>query len=72
MTGRASEHECDNGWADQEAARPCPTCRPWHYSCTTCGATVRSCANTVGKCCPSCPHTPPALKRRRSRRKAAA
>lgn len=57
------EHACDNGWVDSNAdhPKPCRTCKPWLYACTACGATVTACHKRQGKCCPSCPHTPPRL-----------
>lgn len=60
-----TEHECNNGWADQDATRPCRVCRPWHFACTVCGATVTACYRAGGRCCPSCPHTPPRLGKRK-------
>jgi hypothetical protein len=57
-------HECDNGWVDEDAARPCPACRPWLCPCPTCGATVSACRQGGRPCCPSCTHRPPRLGRR--------
>lgn len=27
--GLSAPHECDGGWLDRDAARPCLICRPW-------------------------------------------
>lgn len=59
-----SDHSCTDGWTDVDEARPCRICRPWHYACTTCGLTVRACHKLTGKCCPSCPHTPPTTRKK--------
>lgn len=64
--GQPSEHSCANGWEDEENARPCRVCRPWHFACTTCGAGVSACHRLTGRCCPACPHTPPKLGRRKA------
>lgn len=58
------EHTCVNGWADEDNARPCRICRPWHFGCAICGASVSACHKLAGRCCPSCPHTPPAPRKR--------
>jgi len=59
------EHVCVNGWADEENARPCRVCRPWHYACPTCGVSASQCHKlTTGRCCPSCVHATPRLGRK--------
>lgn len=71
----APEHNpaCVNGWlpADDEGhPKPCIVCRPWLAACPTCGKAQARCEferSMVGRCCPSCPHTPPVTKTRRKR-----
>lgn len=50
------EHACSRGWIDEDNARPCRICRPWHFACRACGTSSR----------PACPHTPPSRKGRTS------
>ena len=58
-------HECANGWTNADDARPCRICRPWHYACSACGMSVSACHSKAdGKCCQSCPHTPPRPERK--------
>lgn len=52
------EHVCANGWEDEDNARPCRVCRPWHYACTTCGASVSHCHKLTGRCWPLLPAHP--------------
>lgn len=71
----AVDHDprCVNGWlGDGDSPLPCPTCKPWLAACSTCGTSRKRCefdrAKLRGRCCPSCPHTPPVSTHRRLRR----
>lgn len=67
------EHDdrCVNGWlARGDNPIPCPDCKPWLVACSTCGKSRTLCEferSSQGRCCPDCPHIPPATKTRRKR-----